>query len=64
MRYIYVVALTDSRNKAKMHDPHDMLSFKHAFVEAQDADGAYDAGFKAVVLSPIETRQNDYVVAL
>ena len=64
MRYVYVVALMDSRNAAEMHDPHDMIGFKHAFVEAEDEAAAYDAGFKAVALSPTETRHNDYVVEI
>jgi hypothetical protein len=61
-RYVYVVALTDSKNTAEMTDPHDMISFKLAFVEAEDETAAYDAGFDAVVLSSTETRCNDYVV--
>jgi len=63
-KYIYVVALMDSKNAAEMHDSHDMIGFKHAFVEAESVDLAYDAGFKEVELSPTETRHNDYVVKL
>lgn len=64
MKWLYVVALMDSRNAAEMVDAHDMIGFKHAFVDAPTESDAYTAGFAAVVLIPTETRHNDYVVAL